>query len=175
MLKLTWLPFQPVTSTRDDATPTDETETDLGKSLATRSDVQKVALLFDESHSLLREEFGLKAFRSRCMRQWVREQRIIRIIHVVAVFAGTNSRFCGNSQPPISATDDDGSMPSSSRRGQTEHLPLVVTMNVRCTTADLFCRWSPVSFDSHLSDVNLPPHLVINPKNLTPKFQNDYL
>ena len=54
-------------------------------------EVPKIALLFDESQGLLKNEFGLEAFRFRCVRLWLREIR--NNCHVVAVFAGTSSRF----------------------------------------------------------------------------------
>ena len=59
--------------------------------LSVEGKVQKVALLFDESHPLLKKEYGLEAFRFRCFRLWLREKRPNH--QVVAVFAGTNSRF----------------------------------------------------------------------------------
>ena len=58
---------------------------------SSKGKVQKVALFFDESHPLLRKEYGLEAFRFRCVRLWLQEKRPNH--HVVAVFAGTNSRF----------------------------------------------------------------------------------
>ena len=56
-----------------------------------RNELQKVALLFDESQLLLKAEFGLEAFRFRCVRLWLQEKR--HDVQVVAVFAGTNLRF----------------------------------------------------------------------------------
>ena len=52
---------------------------------------KRIALLFDESQTLLKEEFGYKAFRFRCLRIWLREKR--PGYTVVAVFTGTNSRL----------------------------------------------------------------------------------
>lgn len=56
-----------------------------------RNELQKVALLFDESQLLLKAEFGLEAFRFRCVRLWLHEKR--HDAQVVAVFAGTYLRF----------------------------------------------------------------------------------
>ena len=63
------------------------------------NDVQKVALLFDESQYLLKEEFGQEAFRFRCIRRWLMEKprnnnfRSDRRLTVVAVFTGTSSKL----------------------------------------------------------------------------------
>ena len=60
-------------------------------------DVQKVALLFDESQDLLKREFGYVAFRFRCVRHWLMEnpdrKSFRNNLTVVAVFAGTNSQL----------------------------------------------------------------------------------
>jgi len=63
------------------------------------NEVQKVALLFDESQYLLKEEFGQEAFRFRCIRRWLMEKprkdnfRSERRLTVVAVFTGTSSKL----------------------------------------------------------------------------------
>jgi hypothetical protein len=59
-------------------------------------DFQKVALLFDESDYLFKEEFGYDAYRFRCVRHWLREAPERRSdrdgLTIAAVFAGTNSK-----------------------------------------------------------------------------------
>ena len=63
------------------------------------NDVQKVALLFDESQYLLKDEFGEEAFRFRCIRRWLMEKprkgsfRSERRLTVVAVFTGTSTKL----------------------------------------------------------------------------------
>jgi len=52
---------------------------------------KKVVIMFDESHNLLRTEFGYEAFLFRCVRVWLREMG--RKQYIVAVFTGTTSRF----------------------------------------------------------------------------------
>ena len=53
---------------------------------------KKIVLLFDECHRLLKKEFKCEAFLFRCIRVWLREERL-NGPRVVAVFAGTNSRL----------------------------------------------------------------------------------
>ena len=67
--------------------------------------VRRVALLFDESQQLLKEEYGYKAFRFRCIRRWLMEKptnennqtngtfRAQEKLIVVAVFSGTSSKL----------------------------------------------------------------------------------
>ena len=59
-------------------------------------DFQKVALIFDESQYLLKEELGYDAFLLRCVRHWLQEKpergSARDGLTVVAVFAGTNSK-----------------------------------------------------------------------------------
>ena len=52
---------------------------------------EKIVLIFDESQRLLDDEFGMEAFRFRCVLIWLREVR--RSCTVVAVFTGTNSKL----------------------------------------------------------------------------------
>ena len=62
-------------------------------------EVHKVALLFDESQYLLKEEFGYDAFRFRCIRLWLMEIprkktfRRKRNLIVAVVFTGTSSKL----------------------------------------------------------------------------------
>jgi hypothetical protein len=53
---------------------------------------KKIVLLFDECHRLLKKQFKCEAFLFRCIRVWLREERL-NGPRVVAVFAGTNSRL----------------------------------------------------------------------------------
>ena len=70
-----------------------------------RKNVTKVALFFDEAQHFLMDEFGYKAFRFRCVRIWLREQRDYT---VVAVFAGTNSKLTNF----LFETDEELKLPS---------------------------------------------------------------
>jgi hypothetical protein len=61
--------------------------------------IRRVALLFDESQQLLKEEYGFKAFRFRCIRRWLMEKptnntfRAEKNLIVVAVFSGTSLKL----------------------------------------------------------------------------------
>ena len=58
------------------------------------TDIRKVALLFDDSQYLLKEEFGYDAFRFRCIRLWLTQIPRAGTVRfnrtVVAVFSGTS-------------------------------------------------------------------------------------
>jgi hypothetical protein len=54
------------------------------------NECNRVVLMFDESQSLLRRDFGYDAFLFRCVRVWLREKRDEKVI---AVFAGTTSKI----------------------------------------------------------------------------------
>ena len=61
--------------------------------------IRRVALLFDESQQLLKEENGYDAFRFRCIRRWLMEKptnktfRTENKLIVVGVFSGTSSKL----------------------------------------------------------------------------------
>ena len=66
-----------------------------GKRGDENNDSKRMLLMFDESQKLLKEEFGYKAFRFRCIRIWLREiPPDYREKYVIAaVFTGTNSEL----------------------------------------------------------------------------------
>lgn len=63
----------------------------LDNSSEQKKEREKVVIMFDESHDLLKTEFDHTAFLFRCVRLWLREIR--RNQQIVAVFAGTSSKF----------------------------------------------------------------------------------
>ena len=88
--------------------------------------IRRVALLFDEAQHLLKEEFGLKAFRFRCIRRWLMERpsiaysfRTEQQLIVVAVFAGTSLKL---TNVPFDYNDPDLSyMPEPPSRNNLSH------------------------------------------------------
>ena len=81
----------------------------------TEKKVHRVALLFDESQNLLKEEFGYKAYRFRCIRRWLMVKPTVNNFRgqnnlcVVAVFSGTSSKltnFLFESDDELTNTSD---------------------------------------------------------------------
>jgi hypothetical protein len=83
---------------------------------------KKVALLFDESQKLLKEELGYKAFLFRCVRTWLREKR--SPLTIVAVFTGTNSKLTNF----LFETDEELNLPSERASSRDFQLPVNETI-----------------------------------------------